>query len=66
MCPLNMTYRTRAFKIRSAQENVEQFKAKVNDYEEQGFSLDKAIHLAANMICLISEKTHTRVHSISK
>ena len=30
------------------QENVEQFKVKVNAYEERGFSLDKAIHLAAN------------------
>ena len=30
------------------QENVEQFKAKVNAYEERGFSSDKAIHLAAN------------------
>ena len=29
------------------QENLEQFKAKVNDYEECGFSSDKAIHLAA-------------------
>ena len=28
--------------------NIEQFKAKVNDYEEQGFTLDKAIHFAAN------------------
>ena len=30
------------------QENVEQFKAKVNAYEARGFSSDKAIHLAAN------------------
>ena len=30
------------------QENVEQFKARVNGYEERGFSSDKAIHLAAN------------------
>ena len=28
--------------------NIEQFKAKVNDYEEQGFTLEKAIHFAAN------------------
>ena len=28
------------------QENIEQFKAVVNAYEERGFSLDKAIHLA--------------------
>ena len=28
--------------------NIEQFKAEVNDYEEQGFTLDKAIHFAAN------------------
>ena len=27
---------------------MEQFKSKVNDYEEQGFTLDKAFHLAAN------------------
>ena len=27
---------------------MEQFKAKVNAYEERGFSSDKAIHLAAN------------------
>ena len=30
------------------QENVEQFKAKVNDYEDQCFSLGKAINLAVN------------------
>ena len=29
-------------------KNVEQFKAKVNAYEERSFSSDKAIHLAAN------------------
>ena len=28
--------------------NIEQFKAKVNDYEEQGLPFDKAVHLAAN------------------
>ena len=28
--------------------NIEQFKAKVNEYEEQGFTLNKAVHLAAN------------------
>ena len=28
--------------------NIEQFKAKVNDYEEQGLTFDKAVHLAAN------------------
>ena len=28
--------------------NIEQLKAKVNDYEEQGFTLEKAIHFAAN------------------
>ena len=28
--------------------NIEQFKAKVYDYEEQGFTFDKAVHLAAN------------------
>ena len=30
------------------QENVEQFKAKVNAYEERGYSSYQAIHLAAN------------------
>ena len=30
------------------QANIEQFKAKVNAYEEQGFTLEKAIHFAAN------------------
>ena len=30
------------------QVNIEQYKAKVNGYEEQIFSLEKAIHLAAN------------------
>ena len=38
----------RTFKNSIRQENVEQFKAKVNAYEEQGFSSDKANHLAAN------------------
>ena len=28
--------------------NIEQFKAKVNGYEEQGLTFDKAVHLAAN------------------
>ena len=28
--------------------NIEQFKAKVNSYEEQGLTFDKAVHLAAN------------------
>ena len=30
------------------QEKVEQFKVKVNDYEERGYNSDKAIHLTAN------------------
>ena len=38
----------RRFQNLTRQENVEQFKAKVNAYEERGFSLDKAIHLATN------------------
>ena len=38
----------RRFQNPIRQENVEQFKAKVNAYEEQGFSSDEAIHLAAN------------------
>ena len=38
----------RRFQNLIMQENVEQFKAKVIDYEERSFSLDKAIHLAAN------------------
>ena len=37
----------RRFQNPIRQENVEQFKAKVNAYEERGFSSDKAIHLAA-------------------
>ena len=38
----------RRFQNPIGQENVEQFKPKVNAYEERGFSSDKAIHLAAN------------------
>ena len=38
----------RRFQNPIRQENVEQFKAKVNAYEERGFSSDKAFHLAAN------------------
>ena len=38
----------RSLQNRIRQENVEQFKAKVNAYEERDFSLDKAIHLNAN------------------
>ena len=38
----------RRFQNPIRQENVEQFKAKVNAYEERGFSSDKSIHLAAN------------------
>ena len=36
----------RRFQNPIRQENVEQFKAKVNGYEERGFSSNKAIHLA--------------------
>ena len=36
------------FQNRIRQDNVEQFKDKVNAYEELGFSSDKAIHLTAN------------------
>ena len=38
----------RRFQNPLRQANMEQFKSKVNDYEEQGFTLDKAFHLAAN------------------
>ena len=38
----------RRFQNPIRQENVEQFKAKVNAYEERGLSSDKAINLAAN------------------
>ena len=38
----------RRFQNPIRQENVEQFKDKVNDYEERGYSSYKAIHLAAN------------------
>ena len=38
----------RRFQNPIRQEKVEQFKAKVNAYEERGFSSDKAFHLAAN------------------
>ena len=38
----------RRFQNPIRQENVEQFKAKVNDYEERGYSSDKAIHHTAN------------------
>ena len=38
----------RSFQNLITQENVQQFKAKVNAYEEWGFSWDKSIHLAAN------------------
>ena len=37
----------RRFKNSHRRENVEQYRAKVNDYEERGYSSDKAIHLAA-------------------
>ena len=38
----------RIFQNLTRQENVEQFKAKKNDYEEQSFSSGKAIYLTAN------------------
>ena len=38
----------RRFQNLIRQEKVEQFKAKVNAYEERSFSSDKAIHLTAN------------------
>ena len=38
----------RSFQNPLRQANIEQFKAKVNDYEEQCLTLDKAIHIAAN------------------
>ena len=38
----------RRFQNQLRQANIEQFKAKVNAYEEQGFTLEKAIHFAAN------------------
>ena len=38
----------RRFQNPLRQANIEQFKAKVNAYEEQGFTLEKAIHFAAN------------------
>ena len=48
MPALDLTYGIGDFKIRSSLANIEQFKAKVNAYEEQGFTLEKAIHFAAN------------------
>ena len=44
-------------------ENIEQFKAKakVNAYEELGFSSDKAIHLPPMMICLLSAKDSDKI-----
>ena len=38
----------RIFQNPLKQANIEQFKAKVNAYEEQRFTLKKAIHFAAN------------------
>ena len=38
----------RRFQNPLRQANIEQFKSKVNAYEEQDFTLDKAFHLAAN------------------
>ena len=38
----------RRFQNPLRQANTEQFKAKVNAYEEQGFTLEKAIHFASN------------------
>ena len=38
----------RRFQDPLRRDNIEQFKAKVNDYKEQGFTFDKRVHLAAN------------------
>ena len=38
----------RRFKDPLRHANIEQFKAKVNEYEEQEYTFDQAIHLAAN------------------
>ena len=38
----------RRFQNPLRQANIEQFKAQVNAYEEQGFTLEKAIHFTAN------------------
>ena len=38
----------RRFKDPLRHANIEQFKAKVKDYEEQGYPFDQAVHLAAN------------------
>ena len=38
----------RRFQDPLRQANIEQFKTKVDDYEEQGFTFDKAVQLAAN------------------
>ena len=37
----------------------------MSEYEEKGFTLDKAIHLAANDDLPYLQKTQTRVRSIS-
>ena len=50
----------RRFQNPIRQENIEQFKAKVNAYEERGFSSDKAIHLAANNDLPSLRKKHRR------
>ena len=38
----------RRFKDPLRMDNIEHFKAKVKGYEEQGYTFDKAVHLAAN------------------
>ena len=38
----------RRFRDPLRRANIEQFKAKVKDYEEQGYTFDQAVHLAAN------------------
>ena len=49
MSAQGLTYGIEDFKIRSGGgANIEQFKAKVNSYEEQGLTVDKAVHLTAN------------------
>ena len=44
------------------QVNVEQFKAKVNDNDEQGFTFDKAIHLAANEDLSLEKTIHMNMN----
>ena len=64
--PSKLDIWNRRFQNPIRQENVELFKAKVNAYEERGFSSDKAIHLAANDdLPSLRKKTQTRLRPIS-